>query len=319
MLNNKKLKEMKNGKLITIFCLLFAAGMITMSSCKKNNTATADSDTSGATDNATAENTSNDIVAIGAQASENGSLSSYRDAGSDFVLSTCATVTRDTNAKTVLVTFNGGTCLDGRSRSGSLLFDYHLSPAGDNFYRDPGFTFTVTSNNYVVDGNQVNIISKTVTNTTNGGNHVGWNPATTNETWAIAANIKITKPNGDVITWNCTRTKTLLNTASVYTAADLSNYPASDVTPINWPMAKIQIDGSASGTRANGETFTAVATAMVRDFGGCTIQGRHPWISGTLLYSPAGKYARLIDFGNGSCDLNATVTINGNTYNIVLP
>src|ERR1035438_5480473 len=99
-----KLKKMKKEKLITIFCCLFAVGMIMMSGCKKKDVTPADSDTSGASDVSTAENTSNDVVAIGAQASENGSLSSYRDASSDYVLSTCATVTRDTVAKTVLVT-----------------------------------------------------------------------------------------------------------------------------------------------------------------------------------------------------------------------
>jgi hypothetical protein len=93
----------------------------------------------------------------------------------------------------------------------------------------------------------------------------------------------------------------------------------NDVTPIDWPHAKTQLDGTASGTRANGETYTATATAMVRDFGGCNILGRHPFISGELDYSPSGKATRYINFGTGTCDLLATVTINNVSYTITLP
>ncbi|MEI6816983.1 MAG: hypothetical protein WCL14_10265 [Bacteroidota bacterium] len=297
---------MKKRNLVVLLCCLFAVGMIALNGCKKKDATSLDNDTAGASDNATAENVSNDVIAVGSQASDGGTLSSYRMGDADFILSTCATVYHDTINKIDSVVFNGGSCLDGRTRSGSLVFDHSASPAGAKHYRDPGFTFSVRSHNYVVDGNQVTIISKTVTNTT----PVGFNPSTTNEKWAIAANLSIVKANGNTITWTSTRTKTLLNTATVYTNAQ---------TPIDWPHAKIQIDGAASGTRANGETFTATATAMVRDFGGCSIGGKHPWISGTLNYAPSGKYARLIDFGTGTCDLNATVTINGNTYNIILP
>ncbi len=294
-------------KLMTLTCCLLALGLMTMTSCKKKDVTTADTDTSSASDNTLAENSSNDVVNIGAQASENASLSSYREANTDNVLSTCAIISRDTVAKTVTVTFTGGTCLDGRVRTGSLTFDYHLSPAGATHYRDPGFTFTVTSNNYVVDGNQITIVNKTVTNTT----APTFNPAQTNLTWSIVATINIVKSNGTTITFTSTRTKTLLNTS------DTSVYRGSAL-PIVWSHAKIQIDGSGSGTR-NGENFSSTATAMVRDFN-CSVGNHHPWISGTLDYQPPSpKYLRHIDFGSGTCDLDATVTINGTTYNIVLP
>ncbi len=298
-------------KMMTILCCVIAVAMLTMTSCKKKEAAAAaDSDTTGATDNTLAENTSNDVVNIGAQAADQGSLSSFREANDENVLSSCATVMRDTVNKFIIVSFNGGTCLDGRTRSGTITFDYHLSPAGAIHYRDPGFTFTVTSNNYVVEGNHVNIINKTVTNIT----PVGFNPLTTKEKWTIAANISVVKANGNTITWICNRTKTLVNTDSTYTDA---------ATPIKWYKAVIQIDGTASGTRVdasnNAESFSATATAMVRDFG-CSAGGRHPWISGTLDYQPPSpKYLRHIDFGPGTCDLNATVLINGHTYDIVLP
>ena len=43
------------------------------------------------------------------------------------------------------------------------------------------------------------------------------------------------------------------------------------------------------------------------------------WISaGTIELQPTGKPLRTIDFGTGTCDNQATVTINGTIYNITL-
>lgn len=284
-----------------------------MTGCKKKDT-TVDNDTSGATDVSLAENSSNDVVNIGAQASELGSTASYRMANDEGFLSTCATVTTNTIAKTITVYFNGP-CLDGRTRTGKLTYDYSGSTNGATHFRDPGYSFTVTDSAYTVDGNAITIINKKVTNIT----PLGFDPLTTNETWSISADISIVKAGGaGTVTWTCNRTTTLLNTASVYPIADTA--AGNNVTPINWLQARVQLDGTASGTRASGETFTLTATAMVRDFT-CTPAGYHchPFISGELDYSPAGKATRYINFGTGTCDMNAVVTINGVAYNIILP
>ena len=295
--------------------IAFAALMFTMVvsvlSCKKdsNTNNDADTDVSGASDNALAENTSNDIVSIASQSADNTSLtlSTFRSSDPSEDLSSCATVSRDTVTKIVTVTFNNSTCVDGRTRNGSLVFNYSASTNGAVHYRDPGFTCSVTSNNYIVDGNQVSILSKTITNTT----PVGFNPASTNETWNITANISIVKASGATVSWTCNRVKTLLNTSTTYTDA---------ATPIDWHNARIGITGTANGTRANGETFTAnVTSQLIRDFGGCNINGRHPFIQGTLTYSPTGKATRYFDYGSGTCDLDATVTINGVPHPITLP
>jgi hypothetical protein len=46
---------------------------------------------------------------------------------------------------------------------------------------------------------------------------------------------------------------------------------------------------------------------------------RRHFTQGTLEHTPGGKATRYIDFGNGTCDDQATVTINGTTYTITLP
>ena len=298
---------MKTTKLTLALAGLIFAGSILVSSCRKKEAA--DGDTSGAADAHLSENTSNDIVSMGAQASDNSTatLSTYRN-GNNLILGLgCASITRDTVAKTITVTFSGSTCADGRTRNGSIVYSYANSTSGATHYRDPGFQLDVSANNYTVDGNTIIIHNKTIKNTT----PVGFNPATTNETWSITANITINKANGNSVSWTCNRVKTLLNTSTVYTNA---------ATPINWRNARIGITGSADGSRSTGETFSVnITSQLIRDFGGCDIGGRSPFIEGTFTYAPSGKAERTFDYGNGSCDLNATVTIKGISHNITLP
>jgi len=322
---------MKNFVFKSLF--LIALTVIGLSACKKEKEEQEiDKDTVGAEDNAYAESVSSDIEVVGSQAADDGSISSFRITDASAVLSSCATVTRDTLLHIVTVTFNGGTCLDGRTRSGVLTFDYSASPAGSKHYRDPGFTCTVTSNNYVVDGNQVNIINKTITNTTNGGDPNTFNPTTTNETWHITADISITRTTGAVITWNCDRTKTLLNTSTVCPASDFVNFPVNNTIPINWPQAMVGITGTASGSRtynSSSETFTVTITSqLVRDFGGCSDQGHHPFFMGIMDRTSSARPTRTLNFGsnstgqiNNACDkyVLVTFTVNGNPYSIVRP
>ncbi len=324
---------MKNFVFKSLF--LIALTIIGLSACKKEKEEQEiDKDTMGAEDNAYAESVSSDIEVIGSQAADGGtSLNSFRITDASAVLSSCATITRDTALRIVTVTFNGGTCLDGRTRSGMLTFDYSASPAVSKHYRDPGFTCTVTSNNYVVDGNQVNIINKTITNTTNGGDPNTFNPTTTNETWHITADVSITRTNGAVITWHCNRTKTLLNTSTVCPASDFVNFPANNTIPINWPQARVGITGMANGSRtynSNSETFTVTITnQLVRDFSStCDINGRHPFYIGTLERTSSARPTRTLNFGSdaagnisNNCDLYVliTFTVNGNPYSFVRP
>lgn len=302
--------------------------IIGFSSCRKKEkeemVTEEDTEQVSANDNNLAENISSDIELMGSQVSENGSLSSFKSSGSTTsaaelgLASACATVS-GIGTKTITVDFGTTGCvssLDGRTRTGKLIYDFSASsPTTAIYYRNPGFSMKVTSQNYVVDGNQVNIINKTITNTTSNNIPSGPNPGT-NLTWSISANISITKTNNTVISWNCNRTKELLNTSNT------SCYQGQS-TPINWSLAKIQLNGSSSGINAQGETFTATASNLVRDMN-CTPDptrpGRHPFISGTISYSPGIRRTRTINYGSAnSCDFNATLTIGNQTFTIVLP
>ncbi|HEV7231969.1 MAG TPA: hypothetical protein VGO45_11605 [Bacteroidia bacterium] len=301
---------MKQTKWILACVSLMLIAGLTISSCKKKAADTEEINTS--VDNASAEHITSDVTTIAAQASDgNSSLPSYKTASYDQVLAgSCATVAYTAGSPVITVTFTpGATCIDGRNRSGSLTIDYSASTNGATHYRDPGFSCKITSSNYVVDGNQVNIINKTVTNTT----PLGFNPASTQLSWSIKEQLNIVKNGGGTINWNCSRTKYLLNTS------DTSVYHGPS-RPISWSKARIGHEGTSYGTSASGIAFNAtIMNMIIRDFGGCSLGGRHPIIQGTIDFTPSGHPTRVIDYGNGSCDMNATVTVNGVSHPITLP
>src|SRR5690242_18722066 len=177
---------MKTTKLLfTVFAFTVAAAFV---SCKKNSKeeTPADTDVQGAQDNALAENTSNDAVSMGGQLTDANTISHRPGEGnqSETVYGCADSIFYDAITKVGYVHFNGSVCADGKTRSGILNFDCSGSTSSAKYYRDPGFKMHITSQNYVVDGNQVTI-DKTVTNTT----AVGFNPATTPATWHITSTI----------------------------------------------------------------------------------------------------------------------------------
>lgn len=321
-----KAKTLTNTKHMTTgLALILVAGSLTFASCRKKEREKIeqeDTEQSTANDNNLAENIVNDIETMGGQVSENGNID-FRTSGAavltgeDLKLAAaCANVT-GVGTQTVTVDFgNGCTGLDGRIRSGKLIFNFSASAPSATFYRNPGFSMNVSSQNYVVDGFQVNILNKTVTNTTPSNIPAGTNPGT-NLTWSINANINIVKPNnGGTISWSCSRTKELINTSN-------TNCYHGQSAAITWQLAHIQLNGSTTGVNAGGENFSATATNLIKHFD-CTPDQfrprRHPFISGTISYTPGSRPTRLVNFGNvNSCDFAATVTINNTTFNITLP
>ncbi len=307
---------MKTSKLtLSLIAVAVSAG-IAITSCKKKENTPADQDSAGAEDNALAQKTSDDASNIGGQASESGGLSSYRY-GDENSLTNCATVSVDTTLKTITVTFNGGVCMDGKTRSGTITYDYSQSTNGAKHYRNPGFKVIVTSSNYVVDGNQVSI-NHTEQNTT----AVGFNPMNTNLTWSISANVSITKASGGTITWSKNGTRTLLNTS------DTVNVYHGQAIPISWGKARVGLTGSETGKAANGDNFSVnVTSQLVRDMTcspNSAYPGHHPFIDGSVDFTPGSKATRHINFaypnsvGSGVCDDQALVTIGSYTKVITL-
>ncbi len=279
---------MKTKKMMTYLMVAATVGIL-FTSCRKTKDDVTDKDTSAAGDHALAEGTYNDVHNIADEAAS-GSVASYMGTNSSNekgMLSACATFTNDTTVNPHLLTINFGAtncmCADGRYRRGQINVSYV------GHYRDSASTHTITFTNYFVNDNQVMGTKTVVNNGHNGSGHL---------VFTITVNGTIVKANnGGTITWVSNRTREWIQGESTLTRND-------DVYLIN---------GTASGTNAHGNQFTATIITPLRREVSC-----HEFVSGVVQIVPSGKPTRTIDYGNGACDDQATVTINGNVYTITL-
>jgi hypothetical protein len=268
---------------ITAFATLTA---FTFTACNRLKNDDAE-DTGYAADHATIEKNFADVQSIADEAGESGSLSTYRTAGGPYMLGQCANVTHDTVSTPHKITVDFGTtnclCKDGVYRRGQIIITY------TGRYRDLGHTHTISFNNYFVNDNQLTG-TKTVTyNTTD----VAGNPIydITIDGHVILAN------STDTISSSSTRTRTWIAGFNTPNRAD-------DV---------YEISGGGTITRANGKTFSIQVTTPLQVALACR------WIqSGVVTITPQGGTARTLDYGSGTCDAQATLTVNGKTHSITL-
>jgi hypothetical protein len=284
---------MKIKNLAKYLMVAAAVSIIVISCKKKEDTPATDSDTSAASDNALAEGDFNDASSIADQANA-GTLTSYlttNNNGSENkgLLSSCATISLDTTSAppTRIITVNFGTanclCADYRYRRGIIKISF------SGHYRDSASVHSITFVNYFVNDNQV-LGTHTVTN--KGHNNAG------HLHYAISVAGQIIKANnGGTITWTSTRDREWI----------------AGATTLSWLDDVYLITGTASGTGANGNSYTATITTAIKVELSC-----HWIVSGVLDFTPSGKPTRTIDWGSGTCDNQATVTISGHVYNITL-
>ncbi|MBK7149925.1 MAG: hypothetical protein IPH78_14240 [Bacteroidetes bacterium] len=268
----------------TMTTLLMALVMMTLYSCRKDSGI---EDNTVAFSQATSEETYNDVQNIADEAAQTGSVSYKSDEAN--ALSGCAVVTRDTVSVPRLTTIDFGSgCVgvDGRTRSGKIIVS-HTGP-----YRDPGTVIQIAFDNYYVEGNQV-LGSKTIENM--GVNSDG------HTYFQVSVNGSIVLANGaGTIQWTSERVR---------------EWIAGEATP-NRDDDQYSVTGTANGTAANGDVFNAtITTPLVRNLApGC----RRHFVSGVVLLQRSNRPDRSVDFGNGTCDDVAVVTVNGNSHTITL-
>lgn len=264
--------------------MVFLTATVALQSCKKELT---ENDFTTAYNQATADETYDDVGNIADEAATTGSVS-YKTDDANSLLAGCATVIRDTvsNPHVTTIDFGSG-CVgaDGRTRSGQIIVTY------DGPYRQPGTTITITFNNYFVNGNQV-LGTRIIHND-------GYN-VNNNLSFSVNVNGQIILSSGGVITWTSTRTR---------------EWIAGESTPSR-DDDQYSITGTAQGTAANGDQFSAsTLEPLIRNLApGC----RKHFVDGKVLQQRSGKPDRTIDFGNGACDDIAVVTVNGNSHTIHL-
>jgi hypothetical protein len=282
-----------NTKKITLFALsLTVLTGVYLSSCNKSS-ATKDSDTESAENNALAEANYNDVTTLVDQAALTGDVIVGIAGGNSgnftdgSLGSSCASITVDTVSVPHVITIDFGTsnclCKDARYRRGKIVASF------TGRYRDAGTVISVTFNNYFVNDNQISG-TKTVTN--QGVNNLG------HPIYSVQVNGQMIKANNaGTVTWTSARTR---------------EWVAGFDTPV-WTDDVYSITGTASGTNASGKSYTITITEPLIRKMDCR------WFeSGKMDIKPDGEPTRTLDYGNTGCDANATVTILGYTFPIVL-
>lgn len=271
------------------YILIPALAVALLTSCAKQ-----DEDLGAPQDASKAEFSFNDVNNISDEACNTGDLATIKSMNS--IMSGCATVTLDTVAMphTCVIDFGTSNCLctDGKYRRGII----NVSFTGR--YRDAGTVITITTGNtgttsdYFVNNNQV-IGTHTVTNM--GANGDGNIYYTVDVTGSV-----ILASSAGIISWTSHREREWLAGSGTATFND-------DI---------YSITGSGSGVSANGTNVTiTITSALIRKLEpGC----RAHFVQGTVEVAPGSLAVRTLDFGNGACDNLATITVNGNTYNITL-
>lgn len=222
----------------------------------------------------------------------NEAMNGHKKALKNMVLDTifmgpCVTVTIDTLAfpHTITIDFGPVNCLcnDGKNRRGKILVE-HSGP-----YWAVHTVITTTFDNYFVNDHQL-LGTKIVTN-------LGLN-SNNNPTWTVQVNGQVIKPDGGVITWVGNR---------------MREWVEGHSTPFIWWNDVYHITGSHNVVAANGNTLSATITEALEIALNCY------WIkSGVVELQHSLLPLMIFDYGNGTCDDQATVTINGVTYNITL-
>lgn len=247
-------------------------------SCRKS-VRDEDTDTKAAEDFAMADLVSNDISKLLTEVMEN-------EAGLRAGNLSCAILSIDTLAfpMTVRIDFGTTNCTgsDGRNRRGVINATF------TGKYRDSLTVVTITTNNYYLNDYKVEG-TKVVTN--KGHNSDG-------NLWftVVISNAMITAADGS---WNITFDS---NRSQEWISGESTAILSDDI---------YEISGTMDGVSRTGNHFTASTTAPVRVELSCA------WVvSGVIEVTPDNVSPRIIDFGSGGCDNDATVTVNGNVFDV---
>ena len=135
-------------------------------------------------------------------------------------------------------------------------------------------------------------------NVVKGVKTVTYNGDTTgNRSWTVVVNDTVIRVDGKTVISNATRIRTRLS---------------DNGTPNLYYDDKYSIEGSATGVNANGKAYSMSITKPL------IIDGVWPvYVEGTMTVTN-DKRTVITDYGDGTRDMKATVTVNGVTKTINL-
>ena len=276
-------------KLKKIFALLSLPSLFFFAACEKQETEPdpeLETTFKLSEDQAISESINDDANVVFFEASVNAGL--YRTNGTAETTNTlsCATVTvtpQNTFPKTIVIDFGGGcTSADGITRKGKI--NITLS----DYLHNPGSTAVLTFDNYYTVGFKVEgTITWTNTSTPNG---VSWTRQITNG--------RVIEPFGGYY-WTHEGTKNVIQTAGAN-------------TPLNLLDDVYSVTGSHTVTNPAGKTRTVTILEALEKKTTC-----HNVTKGKMKIQGPNHFA-ILDFGDGTCDNIATITIDGNPPRTIL-
>lgn len=339
-------------KVILGCSVMFAASLLFLTGCNKKTNTPPEQDTElqSSSDVAFANSTAMDVDMVCGYLGEQIQSFFVPAAGSQGTISQIQFDTAGAAKKLTINFTNSVTCLDGHKRNGQIVLTYNGASAASKFYRRPGFTATVSLNNYFVDDYQVVCPDPVgspfiITNTTPFALPV----PTEKLRWEIKGNIYIRNWNDSTknLTWKGTFVKTLTN------SDDNRILKKDNLAPINWsvtysvngtpnpntPGAIVEYTGESEGVTSRIIPYKfkidqqAEGKPLVRRFdcapekvvGVLTTPSFvpqysewHPFIGGVATFTTGVQVEpRYLDFGNDGamdCDNSGKVTIKGIEY-----
>lgn len=206
----------------------------------------------------------------------------------------------------ITLDFGSNGCLtgDGVSRKGKIIA--HRKGR----FRLEGSVTEITTEDYSVNNNSVEGKRTITNNGRNAQNHLEY---------SITEDGEIKAQNGNTITWNSERMNTWVAGSETWAFGTLNEDGSIDELFWNWPAGVHddvwEITGTAQGITSNDMIFEAIISAPLR------VQWCPPHIeltSGTLVIKPENVDDITVDYGDGSCDNEGTITVNGNEHTFKL-
>jgi hypothetical protein len=181
--------------------------------------------------------------------------------------------------KTMTIDYSATCVEEGVTRKGKII----ISKNGK--FNATGTITTVTLENYEVNGYKV---EGTLTRTVK-----GFTGTWLSGTWQYDVKVengKVTGPNDTFFTWESERSVT-----------------------VSLPSFEVSTSGEAEGVDLFGKPYTVIITTPLVIKRDC-----EHIVSGVLEVSPTGVEKRVINYGNGTCDKNVTITVGDDIYNVTL-
>ncbi len=283
----------RSAFVVVISAFFVASSALVFQACQKSNDniiGNADDQGGYASDASRIEWANDDVISIADAVGEvyNGA---FMRTTQTTLVGSCCTPGVDTStpgeAHTLVIRFGSSdcVCLDGRKRKGTIIVSYN----GE--YSDAGQLHTITFDNYYVNDNQLTgTITTTRVDTTIAGN---WY-------YLVGAkdsmNVSQDPLNSQFVVWSGSLTRKWVQG---YTTGDRSD----DI---------FSISGSALLTRPDGNVFSFNIATPLQFALGCNFCE-----SGVVNIS-GYQGARILNYGAGTCDANAQLSIGVHIYELTL-